>query len=69
MDAIVQTFPLADTGSSAPDSVDAGSAGLAATPDEKEDRGSALGWLVVSAVGAAAVIALAARRLRAIRVR
>jgi hypothetical protein len=69
MDAIVQTFPLADTGSSAPDSVDAGSAGLAATPDEEDNRGSALGWLVVSAVGAAAVIALAARRLRAIRVR
>jgi Domain of unknown function (DUF4397) len=70
MDAIVQTFPLAETGSSAPDSVDAGSAGLAATPaDDAGGRGSAVGLLVVSVVGVGAVVALGARRLRAIRAR
>jgi Domain of unknown function (DUF4397) len=71
MDAIVQTFPLAGTGSSAPDSVDAGSAGLVATPDaDAGSRGTALGWwLAVSVAGVATVIALAARRLRAIRAR
>jgi hypothetical protein len=70
MDAIVQTFPLAETGSSAPDSVDAGSAGLVATPmDDGGGGGTVVGLFVVSVVGVASVTALAVRRLRAIRVR
>jgi hypothetical protein len=66
MDAIVQVLPLASDGSSAPGSVDAGSAGLVATPPpSSHDHGT----VVALAGGAAlallgALLAVARRRHR-----
>jgi len=56
MDAIVQVLPLASDGSSAPGSVDAGSAGLVATPPpSSHDHGT-----VVALAGGAALALLGA---------
>jgi hypothetical protein len=68
MDAIVQVLPLATSGSAAPASVDAGSAGLAATstPSSRDQT-----WVVVplaaSGLLAAGWLARVARRRRAAR--
>jgi hypothetical protein len=70
MDAIVQTFPLGEAGSSPPDTVDAGSAGLAATTDPPESGlARTLGWAALVLVGSVALVGLAMRRLRPVRAR
>ncbi|MDX6367482.1 MAG: hypothetical protein QOK30_2558 [Nocardioidaceae bacterium] len=56
MDAIVQVLPLASDGSSAPGSVDAGSAGLVATPPPSSGRHAT----VVALSGGAALVLLGA---------
>jgi hypothetical protein len=56
MDAIVQVLPLASDGSSAPGSVDAGSAGLVATPPPSSDHQAT----VVALSGGAALVLLGA---------
>ncbi len=65
MDAIVQTLPLAQKGSPAPDLVDAGSAGLAATPETSGSGPAGLVWL--SLLGAALAVGISALYVPALR--
>jgi MYXO-CTERM domain-containing protein len=63
MDAIVQVLPLASGGSSAPGSVDAGSAGLVATPaPSSSDHGTVVPLAGGAALGLLGILLAGARR-------
>jgi hypothetical protein len=63
MDAIVQVLPLASGGSSAPGSVDAGSAGLVATPaPSSSDHGTVVALAGGAALGLLGILLAGARR-------
>jgi hypothetical protein len=65
MDAVVQVLPLATGGSPAPGHVDAGSAGLAATPSSGDhDQGTVLALGAAGALMLGALVARARRRHR-----
>jgi hypothetical protein len=69
MDAVVQTLPLRQTGSKAPNAVNAGSAGLVAGPDgsaAKDSTGSVAGLVgaVVAIAGLAGLLKFLASRRR-----
>ncbi len=67
MDAIVQVLPLGSAGSSAPGSVDAGSAGLVATPGSSGGVETARPLLVAGGLIGMAGLAMMARRRRTVR--
>jgi hypothetical protein len=56
MDAVVQVLPLSSDGSAAPGSIDAGSAGLVATPPPAHDSGSQAATPVLVGAGTLALL-------------
>jgi Domain of unknown function (DUF4397) len=67
MDAIVQVLPLTTSGSATPGSVDAGSAGLVATPAPSPSGIGITMPLVAAGIGGVGALSLLARRRRTAR--
>lgn len=64
MDAVVQVLPLASSGSAAPGSVDAGSAGLVATPASSGSHGRDIAVSLLAGAALAGGLFVRARRRR-----